>query len=109
MVRVKWLYIIYVQARCALVIAGDNGSMYFWDWKSGYNFQRIQAVVQPGSLDSEAGIFASTFDNSGSRLLTCEADKSIKIYKEDESAVRMDVVVVTVVQFGFGVRSPFLF
>ncbi|KAK2186974.1 hypothetical protein NP493_183g04024 [Ridgeia piscesae] len=69
-----------------LVSGGDNGSMYFWDWKSGYNFQRIQAVVQPGSLDSEAGIFASTFDNSGSRLLTCEADKSIKIYKEDDSA-----------------------
>ena len=61
--------------------------MYFWDWKSGYNFQRTQAVVQPGSMDSEAGIFASTFDNSGSRFLTCEADKSIKIYKEDDTAV----------------------
>jgi pleiotropic regulator 1 len=27
-----------------------------------------------------------TFDQSGSRLLTCEADKTIKIYKEDENA-----------------------
>lgn len=27
------------------------------------------------------------FDQSGSRLLTCEADKTIKIYKEDENAV----------------------
>lgn len=66
---------------------GDNGSMYFWDWKSGYNFQRLQSAVQPGSIDSEAGIYASCFDKSGSRLLTCEADKTIKIYKEDESAV----------------------
>lgn len=69
-----------------LVSGGDNGSMYFWDWKSGYNFQRLQAAVQPGSIDSEAGIFASTFDKSGSRLITCEADKTIKIYKEDDSA-----------------------
>jgi len=21
-----------------LVTGGDNGSLYFWDWKSGYNF-----------------------------------------------------------------------
>ena len=61
--------------------------MYLWDWKTGYNFQRINTMVQPGSIDSEAGIFASTFDNSGSRLLTCEADKTIKIYKEDDGAV----------------------
>ena len=65
----------------------DNGSLYFWDWKTGYNFQRIQSTVQPGSIDSENGIFALTWDQSGSRLLTAEADKSIKIYKEDESAV----------------------
>jgi len=61
--------------------------MSFWDWKSGYNFQRLQVAVQPGSIDSEAGIFASAFDKSGSRLLTCEADKTIKVYKEDEAAV----------------------
>jgi pleiotropic regulator 1 len=88
-----------------LVSGADNGTMYFWDWKTGklfvcvpssvkltyfsrqgYNFQRFQAPVQPGSLDSEAGIFAMTFDMSGSRLISCEADKTIKIYKEDESA-----------------------
>ncbi|KAK2169047.1 hypothetical protein LSH36_12g02035 [Paralvinella palmiformis] len=69
-----------------LVSGGDNGTMSFWDWKSGYNFQRLQVAVQPGSIDSEAGIFASAFDKSGSRLLTCEADKTIKVYKEDEAA-----------------------
>ncbi len=69
-----------------LVSGADNGTMHFWDWKTGYNFQRLQAPVQPGSLDSEAGIFSMAFDNSGSRLITCEADKTIKIYKEDETA-----------------------
>jgi pleiotropic regulator 1 len=33
------------------------------------------------------GVFALAFDQSGSRLLTCEADKTIKIYKEDDTAV----------------------
>jgi pleiotropic regulator 1 len=66
---------------------GDNGTMYFWDWKTGYNFQRFQATVQPGSLDSEAGVFAMIFDQSQSRLITCEADKTVKIYKEDDTAV----------------------
>ena len=68
-------------------LPGDNGTMYFWDWKTGYNFQRFQATVQPGSLDSESGIFALTFDHSQSRLITCEADKTVKIYKEDDTAV----------------------
>lgn len=65
---------------------GDNGSMRFWDWRTGYCFQQEQAVVQPGSLDAEAGIFASTFDQTGSRLITCEADKTIKFWKEDPDA-----------------------
>ena len=69
-----------------LVSGADNGTMHFWDWKTGYNFQRLQAPVQPGSLDSEAGIFSMKFDHSGTRLITCEADKTIKVYKEDDSA-----------------------
>ncbi|XP_067943821.1 pleiotropic regulator 1-like [Watersipora subatra] len=69
-----------------LVSGADNGTLYFWDWKTGYNFQRIQSTVQPGSIDSENGIFALTWDQSGSRLLTAEADKTIKIYKEDDTA-----------------------
>lgn len=62
--------------------------MHFWDWKSGYNFQTAETQVQPGSLDSEAGVFCSTFDRTGSRLITGEADKTVKIWKEDENAVR---------------------
>lgn len=69
-----------------LVSGGDNGTLLFWDWRTGYNFQRLQAPVQPGSMDSEAGIFSMTFDHSGTRLITTEADKTIKIYKEDDTA-----------------------
>jgi len=69
-----------------LVSGADNGSLNFWDWRTGYNFQRVQTQVQPGSMDSEAGIFAMTYDMSGSRLITTEADKTIKIYKEDDEA-----------------------
>ena len=69
-----------------LVSSGDDGSMKFWDWKTGYNFQTLDTIVQPGSMDSESAIYASTFDKSGSRFITCEADKSIKIYKEDEDS-----------------------
>uniref|UniRef100_A0A8C5E0W0 Pleiotropic regulator 1 n=1 Tax=Gouania willdenowi TaxID=441366 RepID=A0A8C5E0W0_GOUWI len=69
-----------------LVSGADNGTIHMWDWRTGYNFQRIHAAVQPGSLDSESGIFACMFDNSEGRLITAEADKTIKVYKEDESA-----------------------
>lgn len=69
-----------------LVSAGDNGSLWFWDWKSGHNFQQAQTIVQPGSLDSEAGIYALQFDITGSRLVSCEADKTIKMWKEDDTA-----------------------
>lgn len=69
------------------MLLGDNGSMYFWDWRSGYNFQKLNSIAQPGSINSEAGIFALAFDRSGSRLVSAEADKTIKIYKEDENAV----------------------
>ncbi|CAI9101818.1 OLC1v1039234C1 [Oldenlandia corymbosa var. corymbosa] len=69
-----------------LATAGDNGSLWFWDWKSGHNFQQAQTIVQPGSLESEAGIYALTYDVTGSRLISCEADKTIKMWREDETA-----------------------
>lgn len=58
----------------------------FWDWKSGNSFQQGQTIVQPGSLESESGIFAASFDMSGTRLLTAEADKTVKFWREDPTA-----------------------
>ncbi|BGP17569.1 hypothetical protein JCM10213_004110 [Rhodosporidiobolus nylandii] len=61
---------------------GDNGSITMWDWASGLPYQTMQDVPQPGSLDAEAGIFCSTFDQTGTRLITGGADKTIKVYSE---------------------------
>ena len=69
-----------------LVSGGDDGSLRFWDYDTGYCFQKCDTIVQPGSLDAEAGIYDAQFDLSGSRLITCEADKTVKIWKEDADA-----------------------
>ena len=72
-----------------LVSGGDDGSMNFWDYKTGYNFQSGSSIVQPGSLDAENAIFCTEFDGTGTRLITGEADKTIKIYKADDEASEM--------------------
>uniref|UniRef100_A0A7S2SN34 Uncharacterized protein n=2 Tax=Mucochytrium quahogii TaxID=96639 RepID=A0A7S2SN34_9STRA len=72
--------------RDVLFSGGNDGTMRFWDYGSGHCFQESRTIPQPGSLDSEACILASTFDMTGSRLITCEADKSIKMWKEDGDA-----------------------
>ena len=69
-----------------MMSGGDDGTMCFWDWKTGYLRQRMDSLAQPGSLDAEAGIMASTFDQTGLRLITGEADKTIKLWKPDENA-----------------------
>lgn len=69
-----------------LFSGGDNGSMCFWDWKSGYKFHEMESIAQPGSLDAEAGVMASTFDRTGLRLITGEADKTIKVWRPDDEA-----------------------
>eukprot|EP00386_Alphamonas_edax_P005604 GDKI01018192.1.p1 GENE.GDKI01018192.1~~GDKI01018192.1.p1 ORF type:complete len:485 (-),score=132.42 GDKI01018192.1:300-1613(-) len=70
----------------SLVCGTDNGQLNFWDWRSGYKYQTIQSKVQPGSMESENGIFSCVFDQSQSRLITAECDKTIKVWKEDETA-----------------------
>lgn len=70
-----------------VVVSGaDNGTMNFWDYQTGYCFQKTETVAQPGSLDAENGIFAAKFDLTGTRLITGEADKSIKIWKQNDEA-----------------------
>lgn len=53
--------------------------MTFWDYKTGVPFQTLEDIPQPGSLDAEAGVFCSTFDVTGTRLITGGADKTIKV------------------------------
>ncbi|KAG8876723.1 pre-mRNA-splicing factor prp46 [Tulasnella sp. 331] len=71
-----------VNADGVLFSGGDNGSLTFWDYKTGVPFQNLEDVPQPGSLDAEAGVFCSTYDQTGTRLITGGADKTIKIYAE---------------------------
>lgn len=84
-----------------LFSGADNGSMAFWDWKTGHKFQSLDTTAQPGSLDAEAGLMSSTFDKTGLRLICGEADKTsqyrslvvslalteaVKIWKQDDQA-----------------------
>jgi pleiotropic regulator 1 len=69
-----------------LVGGGDDGTLQMWDYGTGYAFHSAHSKPQPGSLDAEAGIYAALFDVTGSRLITAEADKTIKIWKEDPEA-----------------------
>lgn len=69
-----------------LVSGADNGTLFFWDWRTGYNFQRLASPAQKGSIESEAGILAMTFDRTGARLITGESDKTIKMFREDPNA-----------------------
>lgn len=60
------------------LLTGDNGTLTLWDYASGTAFQNMEDVPQPGSLEAEAGVFCSTFDITGTRLITGGADKTIK-------------------------------
>jgi pleiotropic regulator 1 len=75
-----------INADDVMVSGHDDGQLRFWDWSSGCCFQSMRTINQPGSLDGEAAIFASTFDHSGSRLITCEGDKTIKVWQEDANS-----------------------
>jgi len=75
-----------INADGLMVTGGDNGSLWFWDWRSGHCYSQEQTIPQPGSLESESAIFGCAFDHSGSRLVTVEADKTIKMWKEVENA-----------------------
>lgn len=63
---------------------GDDGSMRFFDYQSGLKTQEEWATSIPGTKAGEGGIFASTFDKTGLRLITGEGDKSIKIWGNDD-------------------------
>lgn len=50
------------------------------------NIPPLPSPAKKRSLDAEAGIYAMAFDHTGSRLVTCEADKTLKIWAEDTTA-----------------------
>jgi len=46
----------------------------------------LSCVVWQAPWTARPGSHASSFDVTGKRLVTCEADKTIKMWKEDENA-----------------------
>lgn len=70
-----------------LVAGGDDGSLECWDWAGQRLLQSTRTISQPGSLEAaETGILAATFDRTGTRLLTGEVDKTIKVWWSSEEA-----------------------
>ncbi|RCK55084.1 Pre-mRNA-splicing factor PRP46 [Candida viswanathii] len=57
----------------------DDGRLEFYDYMNGTSQQSGYSPSLSGSQD-DAAIYASTFDMSGLRLLTCHGDKSIRIW-----------------------------
>lgn len=82
----KLVNAIAVNEDGVLVSGGDDGMVGFWDYSSAHRFDEVQSQVQPGSLECEAGIYALAFDKSGSRLVSGETDKTVRMWREDESA-----------------------
>ncbi|KAI0086726.1 WD40 repeat-like protein [Irpex rosettiformis] len=71
-----------VNSEGVIFSGGDNGTLTFWDYDTGTAFQNMDDIPQPGSLEAEAGVFCSTFDVTGTRLITGGADKTIKVAGE---------------------------
>ncbi|CCH59997.1 hypothetical protein TBLA_0C01840 [Henningerozyma blattae CBS 6284] len=69
-----------------LFAGGDNGALSFYDYKSGHKYQSLETQALPESPDAERSILASTFDQTGLRLITCESDKTIKMWKQDTNS-----------------------
>lgn len=82
--------------------------MSFWDWKSGHRFQSLDSTAQPGSLDAEAGIMSSTFDRSGLRLITGEADKTSEYNSRPINRVRVETMLTKIWQSKYGSRTRLL-
>ena len=68
--------------RDVLVAGTDTGALRFWDWASGDAFQDLELKLLPGSLESENYVTAAAFDVSGSLLMTCHGDKTIRVFSE---------------------------
>lgn len=69
----------------AYFLDGFQHNRLYFIWRV-YVLRNCALLGCAGSLDSEAGIYALSYDQTGSRLITCEADKTIKFWKEDETA-----------------------
>ncbi|GET93581.1 hypothetical protein, conserved [Leishmania tarentolae] len=77
--------------RNVLAVGSQDGELAFYDWNipqprrvagrhyAPYQWTKTKSL--PGTLRGEGGINAITYDVSGTRLITGESDKSVKIWR----------------------------
>lgn len=73
-----------LSAQDILFVGGEDGGMRFYNWSTHTMFQYGTTPSARGTLAGEGGILCCSFDKSGSRLLTGEGDKTIKMWREAE-------------------------
>ena len=74
-----------VNSTGCLFAGAEDGQMLFTDYDSGALVQRRKTKPLPGTPDGASGILCAAFDpQSGTRLVTGETDKSVKIWKPKE-------------------------
>lgn len=66
-----------------LASGSDLGRIRIYDWESGDMVQEIKTINQPGSLEAENSIYDVKFDLSATRLISCECDKSVKVWEQE--------------------------
>lgn len=80
----------------------DDGRLEFYDYINGSLQQSGYSPSLSGS-ENEAAIYASTFDMSGLRLLTCHGDKSIRIWG---STLLLSILIESMYNILFRVVLP---
>ncbi|KEG12825.1 pleiotropic regulator 1 [Trypanosoma grayi] len=72
--------------RNVLAVGSQEGRLAFYDWSHARRppFQLTKTRSIPGTLPGEGGINCVVFDASGSRMITAESDKSVKVWRTKE-------------------------
>ncbi|PWV17268.1 hypothetical protein C3747_19g196 [Trypanosoma cruzi] len=72
--------------RNVLAVGSQEGRLALYDWehprRPPYQLTRTKSI--PGTLPGEGGINSVVFDASGSRMITAESDKSVKVWRAKE-------------------------
>lgn len=74
-----------------LAVGSQDGELFFYDWNRPQPtrmegqyyppFQCTKTKSLPGTLPGEGGINSLVYDHSGTRLITAESDKTVKIWR----------------------------
>lgn len=75
-----------------LVSGMGNGYLRFWDWNSGKTVQNLQIKTMPGTLETETGVMAVTYDMTGERLIACVGDKTVQMFKPEAPPQPLDEI-----------------